>query len=138
VTIVTVNDVIGYCMKKEFVTLSFPFGEIPICFKLYNKIFLELYPEKNDYKITVSCDPFEADCLRQIYKDVIVPGYHCPAMIRPYRNTIYLDNDVLSDNQIYEMIDASYFQVAKKLKKIERETLKIFSKDSSHKTITEV
>jgi len=126
----TPQDIIDYCTKKEKAEMAFPFGEIPICFKLYNRIFLELYPNKMDYKITVTCELVTGDFLRQVFNGIVVHGYHCPAAIRPYRNTVYLDNDVLADEQILEMIDTSYYLVAKKLKKADRETLAIFRNES--------
>lgn len=48
-----VNEIIEYCQKKSKAYIDYPFGDIPICFKVNKKIFAEIYPLENDYKITL-------------------------------------------------------------------------------------
>lgn len=46
------DEIIEYCLNKNKAYIDYPFGDIPICFKVNKKIFAELYPLDNDYKIT--------------------------------------------------------------------------------------
>jgi predicted DNA-binding protein (MmcQ/YjbR family) len=106
----TANDIKEYCLKKADAYMDLPFGEIPICFKVNNKIFCELYPKENDYKITLKCEPFLATLLREKYKSDIIRGYHCPLRMQPYRNTVYINKSVPKE-EILKMIDHSYNEV---------------------------
>ena len=81
-------------------------------FKVNNKIFAELYPLENDYKITLKCDSLLAKLYRKQYKDVVINGYHCPPIQAIYKNTVYI-NKTVSDEMIFEMIDHSYDEVIK-------------------------
>lgn len=110
----TYEDIKSYCLSKKGAYLDCPFGPFPICFKVQNRIFLEWYPEEE--KMTVRCEPGLADFYRQQYPGIIVPGYHCPEMQRPYKNTVYL-NRGLEDNFIYDMVDHSYEEAVKRLPK---------------------
>ena len=118
-----VEKVINYCLSKNKSYIEYPFGNIPICFKVNKKIFAEVYPEDNDYKITLKCDPTLAEVYRIKYKNKIVKGYHCPAMQAIYWNTVYLDKNI-EDDVIYEMIDHSYEEVVKGFpKKVQKDLL---------------
>ena len=114
--------ILEYCLQKKGAFLAFPFGKEPICVKVANRIFLELYPDKEDFKITVCCDPLYAELLRQQYPEIVVPGYHCPPQIRRCKNTIYVDQTE-NEEFIYEAIDHSYGYVMRKLRKYEREAV---------------
>ena len=50
-----VEDIKKYCMEKQCVTEEYPFGDVPICYKLNGKVFAQIYPYEHDYKITVKC-----------------------------------------------------------------------------------
>ena len=39
----TVEDIKQYCMSKHAAYETQPFGDAPICYKLNNKIFAQLY-----------------------------------------------------------------------------------------------
>lgn len=43
------NDIRKYCLDKHKSYEDFPFGDIPVCYKLNGKIFAQLYPNENDY-----------------------------------------------------------------------------------------
>lgn len=87
------------------------------------KIFAELYPLENDYKITLKCDPLLAELYRKQYEDVVIRGYHCPPVQAIYRNTVDI-NKTVSDELIFEMIDHSYDEVIKSFsKKIQKQLL---------------
>lgn len=116
------DDIRHYCLAKTGAYEDFPFGEIPVCFKVCGKLFLQLYPQPENHKITVSCEPMLADFYRQQYPGVVVPGYHCPDRLKPYMNTVYL-NRGLEDTLILEMIDHSYKTVVNKLPRREQAAL---------------
>lgn len=118
-----VNEIIEYCKNKYKAYIDYPFGDIPICFKLNNKIFAELYPLENDYKITLKCDPLLVELYRKQYEGVVIRGYHCPPVQAIYRNTVYI-NQTVSDEIIYEMIDHSYDEVIKSFpRKVQKQIL---------------
>lgn len=117
------KKIIEYCLKKNKAYIDYPFGDIPICFKVNNKIFAELYPLENDYKITLKCDPLLAELYRKQYEGVVIRGYHCPPVQAIYRNTVYI-NKTVSDEIVYEMIDHSYDEVIKSFpKKVQKQIL---------------
>ena len=104
---IALQELVDYCSAKEDAEICFPFGDVPICFKYDGHIFVEIYPNDSDYKITVRCNPDIGACYREQYKDIVIPGYHVPMRQRRYKNTILLDRD-LSKEIIFEMIDHSY------------------------------
>ena len=115
------DEIIEYCLNKNKAYIDYPFGDIPICFKVNKKIFAELYPLDNDYKVTLKCDAFLAELYRKQYPNDIVRGYHCPPMQAIYRNTVYI-NKTVDDKLIFEMIDHSYDEVIKSFsKKVQKE-----------------
>lgn len=117
------DEIIEYCLNKNKAYIDYPFGDIPICFKVNKKIFAELYPLDNDYKITLKCDVLLAELYRKQYPNDIVRGYHCPPMQAIYRNTVYI-NKTVDDKLIFEMIDHSYDEVIKSFsKKVQKEIL---------------
>lgn len=44
-----IENLIQYCLNKRKSYIDYPFGDIPICFKVNNKLFAQLYPLENDY-----------------------------------------------------------------------------------------
>jgi len=116
-----VEDIITYCLEKKRSYLDYPFGQEPICVKVNNKIFAELYPREENYKITLKCDIWLAEMYRKQYPGVVIRGYHCPSIQQPHRNTVYI-NKTVSDDELMDMIDHSYEQVIKSFsKKIQKE-----------------
>lgn len=109
------QDIRVYCLSKHKAYEDFPFGDIPICYKLNGKIFAQLYPLENDYKITLKCTSDMGRFYRSVYPDKVVRGYHCPPVQQPYWNTIYLDN--FSDDELLNMIDEAYDAVFKSFSK---------------------
>lgn len=123
------NDISRYCLAKPGAYEDFPFGIVPVCYKVCGKLFLQLYPTEENHKITVSCEPILADFYRMQYPGIVVPGYHCPNRIKPYMNTVYLNMDV-DDSLIFRMIDHSYKRVADKLTHCEKARLSEIMEDS--------
>ena len=116
------KQISDYCLSKPGAYEDFTFGEIPICYKVCGKLFLQLYPMPDNNKITISCEPMLADFYRQLYPGVVMPGYHCPDRLKPHMNTVYLNKDV-NDTMIFKMIDHSYDRVVIKLTRREKAEL---------------
>lgn len=117
----TAQECMQYCLSKPFAEETHPFGFLPFVYKVCGKCFAEFYPEADDFKITLKCEPLRAQFYRQQYPDAVVRGYHCPRVMWPYWNTASLD--LLDDDLIFAMIDHSYEQVVAKLPKKQRELL---------------
>ena len=100
-----------YCLSKNHVTETFPFGEETLVFKVVGKIFLLAGLENPDC-FNVKCDPERAVSLREEYEEV-QPGYH---MNKTHWNTVHM-NGRLSDSQLKQMIDHSYDLIVSSLPK---------------------
>ncbi len=100
------EEIKAYCLSKRKSYEDYPFGDIPICYKLNGKVFAQIYPRPEDYKITLKCTADAGQFYRQVYPGVVVRGYHCPPVQQPYWNTIYLDK--LPDDELLNMIDQAY------------------------------
>lgn len=55
VLIMLLESIRDYCLGKHKVYEDYPFGDVPICYKLNGKIFAQIYPCPEDYKITLKC-----------------------------------------------------------------------------------
>jgi predicted DNA-binding protein (MmcQ/YjbR family) len=97
-----------YCIAKEDVTESFPFGEDTLVFKRKGKIFA-LVNLDSDLSINLKCDPALALELRERYS-AVNPGYH---MNKKHWNTIDLDGTI-PDKEVFSWIDHSYNLIAGK------------------------
>lgn len=91
-SIMSTEDIIKYCLSKHKAYEDYPFGNIPICYKLNGKIFAQLYTNENDYKITLKCTSDVGQFFRSLYPDKVVRGYHFPPIQQPYWNTVYLSD----------------------------------------------
>ncbi len=112
----TVDEITAYCLQKKDAYIDFPFGEVPVCIKVHNRIFAQIYPKPGDFKITLKCGRSFGEMYRQAYPDVVVRGYHCPAVQQPYWNTVYLNGTITWD-ELKFMIDHVYSTVIGKLPK---------------------
>lgn len=108
----------AYCLNRPQTTEGFPFGETTLVFKVMNKMFALLSLEANPLYINLKCDPEQAIELREQYP-AIKPGYH---MNKQHWNSVYIDGS-LSDEQIRQMVDASYNLIVEKLPKSLKEKL---------------
>jgi predicted DNA-binding protein (MmcQ/YjbR family) len=97
---------------------EFPFGDDAAVFKVLGKMFALDVWQSSPLRVTLKCDPGEADILRSQF-DAIKPGYY---MNKNHWNTITLDNSIPEDLLI-DMIDSSYNLVVKGMRKVEREKL---------------
>ena len=48
----TAEDIKAYCLSKHKACETYPFGKVPVCYKLNDKILAQLYPDEENYKIT--------------------------------------------------------------------------------------
>ena len=111
-----------YCLQKHKSCETYPFGDVPICYKLNNRIFAQLYPRTDDFKITLKCTASMGDFYRQLYPGIIVRGYHCPPVQQPYWNTIYLED--FPEEELLNLIDLAYDTVLHSFsKKVQAEIL---------------
>ena len=107
----------SFILNKKAVTLSYPFGEQAMVFKLNGKIFALIAKKEKPLHLSLKCDPFDALSYREIYESVI-PGYH---LNKKHWNTIYVNGEVKEDI-LFEMINDSYELVLQKFsKKIQKE-----------------
>lgn len=118
----TTEEIISYCLRKNGAYVDFPFGDIPMCIKVANRLFAQIYPKPEDRKITLNCDRFMGEISRSKYPGTVVRGYHCPQKLQPYFNTVYL-NGAVPDDEVKSMIDHSYTVVVGKLPKKARVSL---------------
>lgn len=116
------EDIKTYCMSKKRACETYPFGDVPICYKVNGKIFAQLYPRPEDFKITLKCTASSGDFYRQLYPGKVVRGYHCPSVQQPYWNTVYLED--FPEDELLNMIDHAYDTVVGSFsKKIQKELL---------------
>lgn len=109
-----------YCLKKKGVTEDFPFDNEVLAFKVLGKVFLLARLTVTPMTVNMKCEPSKAIELRERYP-AVTEGYH---MNKKHWNTVTLDNSV-PKKEFLSWIDHSYDEVAKGLKKSERESLGI-------------
>lgn len=107
-----------YCLSKPGTTNDFPFDEYTLCLRVMNKIFAITGLDSEVFKVNLKCDPDYAIELREQFSEV-QPGWH---MNKTRWNTVDFTGS-LGDAFLKKLIDHSYDQVVKSLKKSEREAL---------------
>lgn len=116
---ITLKD---YFLTKSGAFEDYPFGPEPVTFKVQSKMFGLLANKDGKVFISLKCDPFVAQNLREQYASV-TPGYH---LNKEHWNTVHMDGTI-SDSEIFWMIDHSYELVIKNLKRDEKSKLnKVF------------
>jgi len=101
-----------YCLQKQHVTESFPFGPDVLVFKVAGKMFALTGVSDIETTVNLKCDPERALELREHHPE-IVPGYH---MNKKMWNTVSL-HGTLTDKFIRELIDHSYDLIVESLPK---------------------
>lgn len=91
-----------YCLSKEWVEESTPFGPDVLVFKVKGKMFA-LCDIEEFKRINLKCDPEKAIELRELHPEVS-PGYH---MNKQHWNSIDPRGN-LSNSLIHEWVDHSY------------------------------
>lgn len=117
------KEIHEYCMSKPCAYESRPFGEFPICYRLAGRIFAQLTPKEDWFKVTLKTNPDAAYFYRSAYPGVVVRGYHCPPIQQPYWNTIELEN--FDKEILFQMIDEAYDEVRNHLTKKEQRRLPV-------------
>ena len=108
-----------YCLKKRGkITEEFPFDDETLVFKVHGKMFLITSVSAHPLSLTLKCDPELAVDLRERY-EAVTPGYHTNKRMW---NTVVLDGSV-PPQEVWKMIDHSYTEVVKGLKRTLREKL---------------
>ena len=116
------EEIKAYCLSKHKACETYPFGDVPICYKLNGKIFAQLYPYEWDYKITIKCTAEAGEFYRSVYPGKVVRGYHCPPVQQPYWNTVHLED--FPDEELLNMIDLAYETVLQSFsKKVQRQII---------------
>ncbi len=117
-----VKGILDYCLSKPGAYIDFPFGETPVCVKVGKRLFAQVYPKREDRKITLNCAVAAGEFFRGMYPGTVVRGYHCPPQLQPYFNTVHLNGEV-PEAELMMMIDHSYNTVFKKLPRSTRSEL---------------
>ena len=107
-------------LNKKASTEELPFGPDALVFKVKGKIFAIVAWQNSPLSISLKCEPNHAIALRTMFP-VVKPGYH---LNKEHWNTVKLDGS-LPDNEIIEMINHSYDQVVKGLKKADQDQLEV-------------
>ena len=110
----TTEEILAYCLSKNGAYIDYPFGEIPICVKVEKRLFAQIYPKPEDFKITLNCDRMTGEFYRNLFPGTVIRGFHCPPIQQPYFNTVYL-NGIVPDDELKLMIDHSYLTVINKM-----------------------
>ncbi len=98
---------------------EYPFGPDAAVFKVMEKMFALVAWQDDPLRITLKCDPDEAQAMRAIF-EAVKPGYH---MNKEHWNTVMLDGSI-EKAIILSMIDSSYDLVTQGLRKADRAKLK--------------
>jgi predicted DNA-binding protein (MmcQ/YjbR family) len=115
----TYENLEGLLLALKGAILDYPFGPDAAVFKVAGKMFALVAWDEDPLRITLKCDPAEADFFRSMY-DAVKPGYY---MNKNHWNTITLDGSV-PEELLRRMMDSSYALVVKGLPKVERERLR--------------
>ena len=99
-----------YCLSKQGVEETLPFGPDTLVYKVNGKIFLLTGLDEDRLSFNVKCDPDLAIELREQYS-CVQPGYH---MNKKHWNTIIVDGSVTT-KILKEWIDHSYELIAKQI-----------------------
>lgn len=122
------DTLLDYCLAKPGAYLDYPFGPDVSVVKVKapsqptGRIFAQVATIRGVPSATLSCDPATAATYRQLYPGVVVRGYHCPPIQRPYFNTLPL-SDGVPDDEVLELADIAYDVVVAKLPKYRQQEL---------------
>jgi len=98
--------------------VSEPFGPGALVYKVADKMFALMSPEKVPVMLNLKCDPDRAIELRDEY-DSIQPGYH---MNKKHWNSVYLDGGV-PDEVVLDLVHHSFSCVLAKQSKAFRQRI---------------
>lgn len=110
------DQVESYIFKKEQAVKEHPFGPGCDVYKVCNKMFALITPEKGI--VNLKCHPDDAPSLRAMFEG-ITPGYH---MNKAHWNSVVLDGTVPLD-VIKKLVDDSWELVVAGLTKAQKSKL---------------
>lgn len=106
-----------YCLDLPGTTEEYPFGPTPLVMKVSGKMYALIQPGDTP-SISLKCDPFISELLRQQY-EAVKPGYHLNK-----RLWITVDvNETVPAEELRDWIASSYQLVVNKLTKAQRAAL---------------
>lgn len=108
-----------YCLAKPGTIEDFPFGEETLVLKVMGKIFALTGLDSERFTVNLKIEPDYGVELRERHPE-IQPGYH---MNKIHWNTVDFEGG-LDDRMLRHLIDHSYEQVVKSLKKADKEALR--------------
>ena len=108
----------AYALAKPGTSEDFPFGEDTLVLRVAGKIFALTGLNSEQFTVNLKCEPDYAVELREQHTEV-QPGWH---MNKKHWNTVDFEG-CLDDKTLRHLVDHSYEQVVKSLKKAEREAL---------------
>ena len=114
----TQRELTDLCLELPLSYEDYPFDDVtPVIRHKENKKMFALVGE-TDGRLSVSlkCDPFEADSLRQTFADVN-PGYH---FNKTHWNTVTLGGDV-PPSEVRRQIENSYYLTKPKVRNRKRQ-----------------
>lgn len=114
------HTILQYCLTKPGAYEDHPFGPEPTVIKTASKMFALISQKAGKTSLSLKCDPFLAQNLRQQYT-AVTPGYH---LNKEHWNTVLLDGSVPAA-ELYWMIDHSHALIIKSLTKAEKASLNI-------------
>jgi predicted DNA-binding protein (MmcQ/YjbR family) len=107
-----------YCLAKKGASEDFPFDEVTLCLRVMGKIYALTGLDSEHFTVNLKCDPDYAIELREKYPEV-QPGWH---MNKKHWNTVDFEGG-LDAQTLRHLVDHSFDQVVKTLKKAEKEAL---------------
>lgn len=116
-----IESIREYCLSMPLTSEDMAFGEDYLLLRVGGRIFVCLGLAREDYTVTVKCDPDYAIELRDRYSE-IQPAWHWN---KRYWNQISL-RGTLTDTMIQSLIRHSYAQAAMKLPRSLRNNLPVY------------
>ena len=107
-----------YALSKKGTSEDFPFDEVTLCLRVMGKIFAITGLDSDHFTVNLKCDPEYAEELREKHTEV-QPGWN---MNKKHWKTVDFEG-ALDGQTLRHLVDHSYDQVAKTLKKAEKEAL---------------
>jgi predicted DNA-binding protein (MmcQ/YjbR family) len=118
-----------HCLSKPGATEGFPFGESALVFKVAGKMFALIDVESAPLRISLKCDPEEAERLRTRHS-AVGPGYH---LNKAHWNTVEVDGSVRPE-VLRGWVDDSYALVVARLTRAERASIPPQGRDRQGQT----
>jgi len=107
-----------YSLSKPGTSEDLLFGPDTLVLRVVGKIFALTGLDSERFSVNLKCEPDYALELREQHPEV-QPGYH---MNKKHWNTVDFEG-ALDDRMLRHLVDHSYDQVVKSLKKVERALL---------------